>query len=718
MSNPVSEASEAAKILLYIRESDESVAEEEVLQGHKTTSETKLKAREARRREVKNRQKKKAPRKNPPIIGLYGISGAGKSHLLKQLSRSPLAQHLDFVDGSTLIDRHFSLAEFTKLDSEEQDKKRAEVMSALVEERRKLNKGIVVSGHLLFWSDESREPREVGTDADWKAYTHMVYLQVDPSVVYMRRQNDNGRDRSVAPVKHLAAWQAKERALLRNMCYKKRIFFTTITEYAGAERHILGQLEMLLIDFLHNDEEANLAAVDSTLEDIVALHDRALHTMLVIDADKTLAPQDAGALFWKFMNKRNGMPEDGVDMILKPQGYSYESLRQVALLYEEVAESFDYMCNQVVARIALYPEMAALLARVALEPHTGAVIVTCGLRQVWETVLRISGLTHVKVIGSGTLANGYIVTDDIKGRIAANLKAKDLRVIVFGDSLVDVKMLEQTGEAYVVVGEKRDRSASMDSALSKLIEDGCSPRQILLPATVEPRLTEAQLPIAKLDERTLNEIFQRRFVHATNKTSAKLLMTAMRDANISGHDLRRALEEVGCYLANEYLGDILGLEPYSMAHVTGGSTEGYRFQSEKKILIVALMRGGEPMAFGVSRALKLASFVHSKEFCDIDPNHFDFKDTIILVDLVVNSGKSIMDYILPLRERCPKVKVVVVAGVVQAGAVDDIADGKFGQALRKDTDLTLVALRRSENKYTGKGSTDTGHRLFNTTYLP
>ena len=53
----------------------------------------------------------------------------------------------------------------------------------------------------------------------------------------------------------------------------------------------------------------------------------------------------------------------------------------------------------------MYSEMATLLARVALEPNAGAVTVTCGLRRVWEIVLRISGLAHVKVIGGGTLAN-------------------------------------------------------------------------------------------------------------------------------------------------------------------------------------------------------------------------------------------------------------------------------------------------------------------------
>ena len=64
----------------------------------------------------------------PLIVGLYGISGSGKSYLLNELSQSPLRHHLDFVDGSALIDKHFGLAEFKKLDPEEQNSKRAELM--------------------------------------------------------------------------------------------------------------------------------------------------------------------------------------------------------------------------------------------------------------------------------------------------------------------------------------------------------------------------------------------------------------------------------------------------------------------------------------------------------------------------------------------------------------------------------------------------------------
>lgn len=41
----------------------------------------------------------------------------------------------------------------------------------------------------------------------------------------------------------------------------------------------------------------------------------------------------------------------------------------------------------------------------------------------------------------------------------------------------------------------------------------------------------------------------------------------------------------------------------------------------------------------------------------------------------------------------------------------------LAQALDRDANLSLVALRLSGNKFTGRRTTDTGNRLFNTTHL-
>ena len=89
------------------------------------------------------------------------------------------------------------------------------------------------------------------------------------------------------------------------------------------------------------------------------------------------------------------------------------------------------------------------------------------------------------------------------------------------------------------------------------------------------------------------------------------------------------------------------------------------------------------------------------------------QSTVLLVDSVVNSGASVVHFYEWIRSLKATVCVVVVAGVVQAQC---IAEGGLLFRLGRDV-LFDVALRLSDNAFTGQGDTDTGNRLFNTPQL-
>ena len=73
-----------------------------------------------------------------------------------------------------------------------------------------------------------------------------------------------------------------------------------------------------------------------------------------------------------------------------------------------------------------------------------------------------------------------------------------------------------------------------------------------------------------------------------------------------------------------------------------------------------------------------------------------------------------VDFVGHVQDLSPTIRIVVVAGVVQEQA---ISKGGLVYEHSRHAALDLVALRISENKYSGKGGTDTGNRLFNTTHL-
>jgi uracil phosphoribosyltransferase len=275
-------------------------------------------------------------------------------------------------------------------------------------------------------------------------------------------------------------------------------------------------------------------------------------------------------------------------------------------------------------------------------------------------------------------------------------------------------MLAKADQAIVVVCEETKRSESMEGKLQKLIDDGgLVARQVLLPVTVLPRLDTERLPLVKLtDAKFIDSIMSShrvRILHATDKHAAKLLMAPMRDTSLAGPALREAHRRTDFYLATEFLSDILGLEEYMIPHVQGGNVAGHRFLYEKQTAIVALMRGGEPMALGVNDALPAAIFVHAGDPTDVKLHHLH--RTVLLVDSVVNNGNTVVDLVQHIRSLHDTVRIVVVAGVVQSKSL-----GRFSRLFGK-SDFGIVTLRLSDNKSIGTGTTDTGNRLFNTTHL-
>nr|KAK5432368.1 hypothetical protein LTR18_011125 [Exophiala xenobiotica] len=109
------------------------------------------------------------------------------------------------------------------------------------------------------------------------------------------------------------------------------------------------------------------------------------------------------------------------------------------------------------------------------------------------------------------------------------------------------------------------------------------------------------------------------------------------------------------------------------------------------------MRGGEPMALGVNEILPMAPFLHAREPDDVKADLVDVMSTVILVDSVVNSGQTVVDFILHLMSLNAAIRIIIVAGV--------------------NRNINLITLRFSNNKFTGRGATDTGNRLNHTEAL-
>ena len=668
-----------------------------------------------------------SPDRKAIIVGIYGLPGAGKTFLMDRLKEESEGQQFAFYEGSELINSIVpgGLDAFQNLEEQEKVHWRQCAIDKIGKNSIDNGQSAIVTGHLMFWSEDKKSGQLVYTQRDMETFTHIIYLDVPAELLAQRRLHQNERNRPATSSTHLHNWQHEEKSQLRHLCRRYSILFSVVQSHPT----LLNKVKKLLSDFSCHNENVNLCQAASKLDEIFGVQNQ-LETVLVMDADRTLAAKDTGELFWK--RNLNTLAVQGEACPLKtlfsgPLGYSYTAFRQAVLMYEESSDDqkFDALCEDVASLVTMHPEFVSLLRLVAEQTHVGVIVVTCGLRLVWEKVLiREHLFEKVKVIGGGRIADGFVVSAAVKGALVARLqKSHHVTVHAFGDSPLDLDMLSQADQAIVVVGDEQTRSKTMDTALKNAIDhDGLIARQVMLPSNASPRLDFTKLPSVKLTEPGLVKSFLNDRITngglavlcATNRPAAKLLATPMRHSEIAGPDLRDAHRRVGQYLAVQDLTDVIGLEKSPIRHVLGHQTSGYRLLHEEQTTIVALMRGGEPMAFGVNDAFPRAMLVHASSADQIKLHHVQGQLTMVLVDSVVNTGKTVIQFVQHVRQLHATIRIVIVAGVVQAQC---ISGGSLDQALAQYAKIHLVALRLSDTKFTGSGTTDTGNRLFNTTHL-
>jgi len=664
----------------------------------------------------------------PIVIGIYGVPGSGKTYLLNKL-KGDLGE-IDFIlyEGSQVINDLVpgGLDAFKKMPEPEKARWREKAIMLISDTASKTRRTAIVTGHYMFYNQGDAAVDFTMTTADLSVYTHIFYLDTPAQIVSQQRESDKNRVRNRDDTYHISQWQRIERENLSGVCLQHGILYARITRS-------IHRAQALVRDCSEHAEGLNLRRAQNALNSITCDLPK-LETVLVLDGDKTLADADTGDIFWGLCGQQH--PEDK-DITLKEVfsshlGYSYKAFRQAMLLYEQAhdEDAHDGVCERVAEQITLRADMLSLMWKASKQDHVMAVVFTSGLKRVWEKVLIRAGLPNVKVIGGNRVKDGYVVNGDVKGALVSHLKDnRGAHVIAFGDSPLDLLMLRNADEAIVVVGEENIRSKSMEVKLTEAIENGLQARQLIFPSSAAPRLDTKRLPIVHLDAEEITKLLRRRsprsstnqqqhqlrLHHATGSPAAKILMSPMRDASVSGPALRLAHRNVGHYLSLTYIPAILGLEEYDMKHVQGSTTTGHRLANESTTLIIALMRGGEPMAQGVSDAFPLAPFLHVKNAPDVKAEHLKNTTAVILVDSVINSGKSVLEFVRRIRQLNALVQIVVVAGVVQEEAT--MSDSGAGKELAEAEGVSLVALRVSENKFTGTGGTDTGNRLFNTTFL-
>ena len=253
----------------------------------------------------------------------------------------------------------------------------------------------------MSWEDkESPAGNVVVTDGDLKYYTH-VYLEVQAAEIARRCKDDVVMNKTTVSVDHLGKWQEQEKLQLHQLCRERGILFSIVgsskssAEKASQPSSILDKAAEMLLDFRIHSKEHNLTCAKKALDDILAARSSIPSTMLVIDADKTLADEDAGLLFFKAVAKRTGSAAQDnplKDLFSSPMGHTYKLFRQASLLVEEARddEQFEAICEEVMQDIHIRVDIICLLKLVSQYTRVGADLRLTSLRKTRYLFLDLS----------------------------------------------------------------------------------------------------------------------------------------------------------------------------------------------------------------------------------------------------------------------------------------------------------------------------------------
>lgn len=585
--------------------------------------------------------------------------------------------------------------------------------------------------------------------------------------------------RTPTSLQHLNEWQKAEKTILRAMCVKSGILFASVSPPDLANKvtemvlDVLKPLEQInlwglekLVDLyaaeLRVKRGDRMLVIDG---DNLVKHDTGHVIWRKVPDPLDYKFGDRHSLSHKF-NSASQFLDEGNEMpspFQGPLGFTFKSLLQLSHLYAELEEqhgvaAVNDLCDAIASReeYRVNPEICDWLKQVCGDDrngydreHIAIFVITASYAPLWKRIIKEADIDprYVRVMGSALPLPAWDQEKKLKPRIKQHLlavtaeakaamvnrlqTAHQCHVVAFGDNISDLPMLLKADQAVIVVTGETIRSTSMPEALKKATNNGeLFARQLLLGTRIA-LLNPETLPPFDLD---VNQFLKekdavigrqyrtkpqapRTFLACTRNTSSwNLLMSPTRDARVAGQDLRADHQRIGWYLATEIISEIIGLETNTIPHVQGHAISGYRLRSEQDTLIMALMRGGGPMAFGVNEAFPLARFMHAKEPVEVDKKHLAGCRTVILVDSVINEGGSMVKFIKHIRgiEGMKDLRIVMVAGVIQEKA---IVSETLAELLKGDVNLSLVGLRVSDNKFTGTKTVDTGNRLFNTTHL-
>ena len=250
----------------------------------------------------------------------------------------------------------------------------------------------------------------------------------------------------------------------------------------------------------------------------------------------------------------------------------------------------------------------------------------------------------------GTIFASPYISADVKYYVVKQLREHGYTIFAYGDSKIDLYMLREADKGFLYIGKRISRSLKNES-LSGLV----------------PIYDHSLVILADEDEEVQADI-------AICKSNSGISGSRLAAAHV------RLGEKIGRHIATVF--------------------------PEKNTSILVLERGGR--FFGDGVYMGAGGIFYSMNQKQDDAPVIN-TERVVIVDSVINTGKSIMRIIDELKNHNPGIDVIIAANVIQNEAAELFKDYLvFATRLSKNSFVGV-----NQSKQTGKTGPDTADRLFN-----
>ncbi|OGR73182.1 MAG: hypothetical protein A2089_12630 [Elusimicrobia bacterium GWD2_63_28] len=171
--------------------------------------------------------------------------------------------------------------------------------------------------------------------------------------------------------------------------------------------------------------------------------------VVVADGDETLSAEDTSRIFFELSGDE--MLYARIRNIFRTIGTGYDAFYAAAQLYSGIdPASYSERCVQAAGKAEMRPGWAEFI-----RSCPSVIVVTSGIARIWEAVIRGNGWGNVALVGGSHFSfDDYIVDSAVKARVVEKLAAAGKKVLAFGDSSMDARMLEAADIGCVVMRNK------------------------------------------------------------------------------------------------------------------------------------------------------------------------------------------------------------------------------------------------------------------------